>query len=592
VEQRSSSEARAELLESLKRKLADDPADVVRQVRILLAEGPLETSAYRLLALALDEVQRRSGISAEVRTSVGSNLEQAVRALQASDFQTAGNLLLRRLTERPTDPDALSLMGELAATLNYDVEAEGLLRFALEQSPDLTSTRIELARLLDRQDRPSESRRELERVLAREPGNLFAKAVYAASLGRTGRYEEAVRQYEELLESIPDESALWTTYGNVLMTMGRSDDGVHAMRRAVTLQPANGEAWWNLANMKTARFDPADVSTMESMLGRSSLSMNDRAHISFALGKAFEDSGSAAQAFAHYERANALKRLSTPHDPDLITAEIDASIQLFSSSFFTERIGFGAAARDPIFIVGMPRAGSTLVEQILASHPAIEGTRELLDIPNIARELGYRRGDYFDSVERLDKARSRVLGETFLERTRIERITDRPLFIDKMPTNWVHVGLIHLLLPNAKIIDARRHPLACGFSNFKQSYARGHSFSYDLASIGHYYSNYVRLTTHFDSVLPGRIHRVFHERLVDDTEGEIRRLLDYIELPFDTACMRFFETDRAVRTSSAEQVRRPIGREHVEQWRAFDQWLDPLKAALGPALDSYPDVPE
>jgi predicted Zn-dependent protease len=583
------------ILETLRDKVNDDPIQVVHQLRTFLAQTPFSASAYRLLALASDEIGRRSRVRGDVRTTVGratSELDQAVQALQAGDFETAGTLLLACLLKRPNDIDALSLMAELASVLNYDVEAEELLRLVLELSPDFTSARIELARVLEMQDRPAESRKELELVLAREPDNLLAKAVYAASLARTGRYDEAVKEYEQLLQSLPGESELWAIYGNILTTVGRAEDALRAMRRAVTLAPENGEAWWHIANMKSVRFQPQEIAAMRVLLDRSALTSGSRAHINFALGKAYEDADDAVEAFAHYQRANAIRRRSDPYDPSLTTAQVNGSIDLFSRAFFDERIGFGAATRDPIFIVGLPRAGSTLIEQILASHPAIEGTRELLDIPNIAKELGYQRSGYLETLASLDQEQTRILGEKYLRRTRAQRITQRPLFIDKAPTNWMHAGLIHLLLPNAKIIDARRHPLACGFSNFKQSYDRGHAFSYDLAMIGHYYSEYVRLMARMDWVLPGRVHRVFHERLVDDTEDEIRRVLDYLELPFDPACLRFFETDRAVHTPSAEQVRKPINRDHLERWRMFEPWLGPLKTALGPVCELYPDVPQ
>jgi tetratricopeptide (TPR) repeat protein len=582
------------LLNALRDKVQDDPSDVIRQLGPFLDQAPFDADAYRLLAAALDELERRSGARGHVRTNVGpgaSRYEDAISALSASDFHTAGTILRKRLMERPRDVEALSLMAELASTLNYDAEAEALLRLVLELSPDFSPARVELARMLDAQDRPFESRKELEQVLAREPENVIARAVYASSLGRTGRYDEAAGHYQKLLQELPNESGLWAAYGHILTTLGRAQDGLRALRRAVAVDPENGEGWWAIANTKSARFEPEEIAAMRGLLERGTLTSASRAHIHFALGKAYEDAGDAAEAFAHYERGNAIRRQSDPYDPSLTTSYVDASMNLFSRTFFEQRIGFGAAARDPIFIVGLPRAGSTLIEQILASHPAVEGTRELLDIPNVAKELGYRRGDYFETVARLDSEQARLFGEKYLDRTRVHRRTDRPLFIDKAPTNWMHVGLIHLLMPNAKIVDARRHPLACGVSNFRQSYDRGHAFSYDLAMTGHYYSEYVRLMAHWDEALPGVVHRVFHERLVEDTEGEIRRMLDYLDLPFDPACLRFFESDRAVRTPSAEQVRRPINRDHLEHWRMFEPWLDPLKSALGPVLDFYPDVP-
>jgi tetratricopeptide (TPR) repeat protein len=428
-------------------------------------------------------------------------------------------------------------------------------------------------------------------VLAREPDNLFAKAVYAAALGRTGPYDEAAELYEELLRKLPDEPSLWSTYGYILQTMGRTDEAVRAMGRATQLAPNNGEAWWTLANVKTRDFDAADVAAMRAALGHDGLGDHDRLHIHFSLGKAHEDAGDAAEAFGHYDRANMIRRRSAPYDPAAIAAEVDASIATFTRAFFEERTGWGAEANDPIFIVGLPRAGSTLIEQILASHPQVEGTKELLDIPMIVNELGHGRSAFFDALSQLGRDQARSLGEQYLERTRVQRVTGRPFFVDKLPTNWLHVPLIHLLLPNAKIVDARRHPLACGFSNFKQNYTRGQSFSYDLASIGHYYRQYVRMMAHVDQVLPGRVHRLFHEQLVADPEREVRRLLDYLGLPFDPACLQFHETDRAVRTPSAAQVRRPIDPQSVDRWRSFEPWLDPLKRSLGPVLEAYPDVP-
>jgi hypothetical protein len=331
---------------------------------------------------------------------------------------------------------------------------------------------------------------------------------------------------------------------------------------------------------------------MNSALESVTATEHDRFHLHFALGKAFEDLGNASKAFAHYDQGNSIRRRSMPFTPEVVTADVDDSIRFFSSEFFERRIGFGTNESDPIFVLGMPRAGSTLIEQILSSHPLVEGTTELPDIPLIAKGLGRGGPQYFRSVEALNAGEARELGERYLEQTRLRRMTDRPFFVDKMPNNWGHVPLIHLLLPNAKIIDARRHPLACGFSNFKQLYVGGHSFSYDLTSIGRYYSDYVRFMEHIDTVLPGRIHRVIHERLVDDTEGEIRQMLDFLGLPFDEACLRFYDTERAVRTPSSEQVRRPISRAGLDQWRTFEPWLGPLKEAHGPVLNSYPDAPD
>ncbi len=312
----------------------------------------------------------------------------------------------------------------------------------------------------------------------------------------------------------------------------------------------------------------------------------------FALGKAFEDLGEPKAAFSHYRQGNELRRRTLDHDPDEVTEEIRVSSRTFIKAFFAERAAGGSLATDPIFVVGMTRAGSTLVEQILASHSAIEGTKELAYIGLIAREIGRRSDDYHARLAALGPDQRHAYGEEYLELMRVHRRQSRPFFIDKMPNNWLHVPLIHLILPNAKIIDVRRHPLACGVSNFRQHFARGQQVTYDLGWFGRFYADYVRLMAHIDEVLPGRVHRVFYERLVSDTEGEVRRLLDYIGVPFEQSCLRFHETSRAIYTPSSEQVRQPIDAAKKDEWRAYDEWLAPLKEALGSVLDDYPDVPD
>jgi hypothetical protein len=329
---------------------------------------------------------------------------------------------------------------------------------------------------------------------------------------------------------------------------------------------------------------------MREQLGRPGLTPEDRFHFHFALAKALEDMEAYRESFEHYSRGNRQRRAMVTYDAKETTAQVRRSKALFSRKFFEERAGSGSPQPDPIFIVGLPRSGSTLLEQILSSHSSVEGTMELPDIISIARTLGERktRGEvskYPEVLATLDTDQLRALGEQYLAGIRIQRKTDAPYFIDKMPNNFAHVGLIHLILPNAKIVDARRHPLGCCFSAFKQHFARGQGFTYDLTELGRYYRDYVELMAHFDEVLPGRIHRVLYERVIEDTEAEIRRLLKYCGLPFEDSCLRFYETGRAIRTASSEQVRRPIYREGLDQWRNFEPWLEPLRRALGSALD-------
>lgn len=342
--------------------------------------------------------------------------------------------------------------------------------------------------------------------------------------------------------------------------------------------------------MKSVTFAEDDVEAMERGLTLPDLSDDDALHLHFALGKGYEDRGEAEPSFGHYRAGNALRRDQLGYEADATSRQIAAMCKVFDADFFDARTGWGCPSDAPIFIVGLPRAGSTLIEQILASHSSVEGTMELPDLPAIAAGLGSVER-WPDRLTSLGEAEVRELGERYLERTRIVRKTDRPHFIDKLPNNWAYAGLIRLILPKARIIDARRHPMACCFSNFKQHFARGQSFSYGLTDIGRYYADYVAFMAHMDDVQPGHLVRLFHEDMVDDSEREIRRLLDALDFPFEESCLRFWENDRAVRTASSEQVRRPIFKDGTEQWRMFEPHLDELKAALGPVLTAYPAVP-
>jgi len=423
----------------------------------------------------------------------------------------------------------------------------------------------------------------------------------AAIQSQVGEYGESIRLYQGVLSDYPRQPKVWMSYGHGLKTAARTDEAITAYRKATAIAPQLGEAWWSLANLKTFRFEPADLDTMRRQLTRSDIAHEDRFHLHFALGKALEDVAEFEDSFQHYAEANRLRRESIRYEAEHTTALVRRSRSLFTPELFAARRGWGCTAADPIFVVGLPRSGSTLVEQILSSHSQVEGTMELPDIVAMVRNL--TNGDECDGPQSpdrtrypgllagLDAARLRELGEEYLDRTRIQRKTDAPFFIDKLPNNWQHVGLIHLMLPNAKIVDARRHPLSCGFSVFKQHFARGQTFSFRLEDIGRYYRDYVELMAHFDVVLPGRVHRVHYEAMVADTESEVHRLLDYCGLPFEDACLRFHENERAVRTPSAEQVRQPIYRDALEQWRNYERWLGPLRDALGPVLTAYPDVP-
>jgi tetratricopeptide (TPR) repeat protein len=513
-------------------------------------------------------------------------LIEAAMALNENRLDIAERILKPYLKEDPFDAAAVRMLAELAARIGRIRDAENLLRRAIELRPGWTAPKANLALVLGRMGRPAEAMELLDDIFAEEPDEIGHWNLKAATLGRLGDFDEAIAMYEAVLGQAPNQPKVWMSYAHMLKTVGHLDEGIAAYRKAIEIRPTLGEAWWSLANLKTVRFTEADVATMQGALGTPGLSDDDRIHLDFALGKAMHDAGRTVEAFEHYARANALRLKLQPYALQDVQSLVDRSIAAFTAERFAERPG-GCESPEPIFILGMTRAGSTLLEQILASHSLVEGTSELQDIPILARQSG----NYPKAVLELSEEERRALGEEYLRRTAVQRRTDKPFFIDKLPNNWMWVPFIHLILPKAKIIDARRHPLGCCFSNFRQLFAHGQNWSYDLQDLGHYYSDYVLLMAHVDAVLPGRVHRVIYERVVDDTENEVRRLLDYCGLEFEPACLEFYKTERAVRTPSSEQVRRPIYRDATEEWRPYEKFLGPLKEALGPVLDAYPDAP-
>ena len=506
-------------------------------------------------------------------------------ALNENRLDVAERLLKPHLKEDPYDVRAMRMLAELAARIGRMRDAETLLTRALEIAPNFNPARANLALVLSRTGRPAEAMALLEPLFETEPDSVSHMNLKAATLGRLGDFDEAIHIYEAVLKKTPRQPMVWVSYGHMLKTVGKLDEGVAAYRRAIELKPELGEAWWSLANLKIIRFSDADIAAMQSALEKRELRDQDRIHLEFALGKAMHDAARWHDAFEHYRSGNALRLKQHPYNEDQIKRLVDRVIEAFPADSLSAAGGCEAA--DPIFILGMPRAGSTLIEQILASHSQVEGTSELPDMPAIARQMGV----YPASAAGMSAGARRAAGEEYLRRASVQRRTDRPFFIDKLPNNWMFVPFIHLALPNAKIIDARRHPLGCCLSNFRQHFARGQDFTYDLGDLGRYYSDYVRLMAYVDAVLPGRVHRVIYERMVDDTEAEVRALLDYCGLEFEPACLTFYETERAVRTPSSEQVRQPIYRAATEEWQPYEQYLAPLKKALGPALGSYPDAP-
>ncbi len=526
------------------------------------------------LAARLDAAQKDSAMVALALALQQGRLDIAERGLRA------------RLREDPVDVAAIRMMAEVAARLGRYRDAEKLLGRALELAPDFHAARANYVTILQRQSKFEATCAQADRLIAAQPEDFGHLALKAGVLVRTGGYEEAVALYQKVLALFPDQPRLWVSIGHVLKTVGRQTESVAAYRKAITLAPAFGDAYWSLANLKTVVLDANDRAAMAVALDTAT-SPSDRYHLHFALGKAFEDAGEWETAFVHYAEGNRLRRSELPYNADRTTAHVDHSCNLLTKTVFAERMAGGYPADDPIFIVGLPRSGSTLIEQILASHGDVEGTMELPDIGTIAADLGGRESDpddpagYLPRLLALSDNERRMLGQRYLDGTRIQRKTARPRFVDKMPNNFQHIGLIHLILPKATIIDARRDPMATGFSCFKQHFSRGQGFTYDLADLGRYWNDYARLMAHFDAVLPGRILRVSHESLIGNPEREIRRLLDHSQLRFEDACLTPHKTDRAVRTASSEQVRRPINDEALHHWRHFEPWLAPLQTALG-----------
>ena len=570
---------------------ADRFPDAVKAVQRAVELKPDLPNALRTLGDFLTATGDAAGAdeayAAHIKVSTRDpRLLAPAAALHENRIPEAELLLREHLKQFPTDVAALRMLAEVAARLGRYADSAALLERCLELAPSFHAARQNYAIILGRQNRPAEALHHIEQLLAVDARNPSYRNLKAVMMARIGDYQESIEIYSKLLATHAASAKIWMSYGHALGTAGREADAIAAYRRAIQIAPHLGEAYWSLANLKTFRFMDEEVGAMRTQLARTDLEDTDRLHFDFALGKALEDVREYEACFAHYASGNLIRRRQIGYEPDQTTSLVRRSRQVYTREFFAARSGWGCEAPDPIFILGMPRAGSTLLEQILASHSQVEGTAELSDIQRIVLELTGRAmtdeaspypanlaDQSFDSLRRY--------GEQYLRDTRAYR-SGKPFFIDKMPNNFRHIGLIHLILPNAKIIDARREPMACCFSNFKQLFASGQEFTYGIEDIARYYRSYVELMDHWDQVLPGRILRVQHEDVVDDLEGNVRRLLDFCGLPFEPACLEFHKTERSIRTASSEQVRRPIFKEGLDQWKHFEPWLGALKSALGP----------
>ena len=543
---------------------------------------------------AIAELERGAGRAQAAAVAAGqlallARLPKPVLAasglLAEGDLDAAERILRRFLAAHPQDIEAMRLLAQIGLQLDVLDDAEFLLESVLVLAPDYHIARYDYAQVLAKRHKHAAALEQARRLLALEPTNRAFRLLHATACVGLGQHADALRIYGELAGETPAEAELHLSMAHALKTMGRQAEAIAAYRQAAAVRPSFGDAYWSLANLKIYRFTSEEVERMRAQEVAAATTTVDRYHLCFALGKALEDRGQFADSYRYYERGNALKRREGRYDSAALERGLARQRELCTAGFFAARRGYGCPRPDPIFVIGLPRAGSTLIEHILASHSQVEGTMELADIPRMVHQLqGHEHHDakprYPAVLAELSAQEARRLGEKYLSDTQVYR-GGRPFFIDKMPNNFRHLGLIHLILPNAKVIDARREPMACCFSNFKQLFASGQEFSYGLEDLARYYRAYLAQLAHWNEVLPGKILCVQHEELIDDLEGGVRRMLDFLGLPFEARCLEFYRTERSVRTASSEQVRQPIFREGLDQWRNFAPWLGELQAALG-----------
>jgi tetratricopeptide (TPR) repeat protein len=532
-------------------------------------------------ATAADHVATLKHLPAEVVT--------ATALFEDGDLDQAEPIIRAFLIRNGNHPDAMRLLARIGMAREVFHDAETLLEGVLALAPDYDAARFNYAQVLVLRHKYGPARQQIERLMSRDGGSQEYRRLAATVAVGLGEHEKAIAIYRALLKETPQSPDVNLWLGHALKTVGRLEQAVAAYRAAAAARPDFGDAYWSLANLKTYRFLDDEIARMRAGEQAPATAMPDRYHLCFALGKALEDRGEYAQSWTSYERGNAFKREESQYRAEVIEGNTRRQIDVCTPAFFAGRTGWGSGSRAPIFIVGLPRSGSTLLEQILASHSQVEGTHELADIQDIVTDLQGRDFDpprYPGVLAEMQPEEFLRLGERYLAATEAYR-TGRAHFIDKMPNNFRHIGLIHLMLPNAKIIDARREPMACCFSNLKQLFASGQEFTYSVDDIARYYRTYLELMEHWDAALPDRVLRVHHEDVVANLETSVRRILDYCGLPFEQACIDFHETKRSVRTPSSEQVRQPIYRDGLDQWRNYEAWLGPLQDALGDALTRY-----
>ncbi|MAV50620.1 MAG: hypothetical protein CME93_06630 [Hyphomonadaceae bacterium] len=572
-------------------KASDRPDDAIAAFQLATRYNPALIAAWKTLS----DLYKTKGRNADAHQAQAQAdrmqtlpppLLAVMNHIHEGRILRAEEIARAFLQKHPRHIEGMRLLADIGSRLSVHEDAEFLLATAIELAPDNIQLRIDYIQVLRKRQKFALALEQAETLLERDPESPVFQSLFAIESMQAGNYEAALNSFDNVLKKLPDDPATLTSRGHALKTCGRSNDAVASYQKALAADPKHGDAWYALANLKTHHFSDADIKSMQATQSNEQLPLMSRIHIAFALGKAFEDAGAYDQAFENYARGNQLKKSQTRYTSSQMTAELDAQKQYCTRELFASNAGHGHAAADPIFIVGLPRAGSTLLEQILSSHSQVDGTLELPNILSLAhrllgRNLQSDKHRYPRILGELDPQQLDDLGRNYIDGTMIHR-QGAAFFTDKMPNNFRHIGLIHLILPNAKIIDARRNPMDCCWSGFKQLFAEGQEFSYGLEDIGTYYRNYVDMMAHWHAVLPeNRILHVQHEDVLDDLEGEVRRILDYCGLPFEENCLNFHENKRAVRTASSEQVRRPVNKSGLEQWRPFEANLQPLIDALG-----------
>ncbi|HLY04413.1 MAG TPA: sulfotransferase [Rhizomicrobium sp.] len=575
-----------------------DGAGAIAALRRVVDLEPDHPGAWRILGDRLaalgDAAGAADAYSRQFKSSMTDLLMlEHVTNLGDDQLDVAVAMLREFLKMHPTDLNGLYMMGQLCVRMNRFRDAERMFARALELAPELVAARCDYGLVLHRQSKWEEEYRQIGILLQGEPENPGYRYLMASALYRTGRFREAIAYCDRILGEDPENSDYQMAYASALRIVGRTAQCILVLRDVLRREPDRGDAWWALANLKTFRFARADMECMSAQLADDTLPDESRYQMQFALGKALEDERRYGEAFEQYRRGNSLVRARQPYDPSEITEHVRRVKSQFSAGFLRTVAGRGCPSRDPVFVIGLPRSGSTLVEQILASHSAVEGLGEITALPIIAARIAESVQSHTNVAGTgrpppLEGEDLRALGEEYLERAGNSRRSVRSFFTDKLPNNFQHLGLICAILPNAKIVTVHRHPLACCFSMYKQLFQSEWGPFYDLENLARYYRDFVDVVSHFDAAIPGRIHHVVYEELVRDPEPEIRRLLDYCSLPFEDACLRFYESERPIATASSEQVRQPVYANANEQWRHFERWLDPLKAALGPVLETYP----